>query len=151
MGIIKSSLLDTDQKVVLKDVQRHVYKPKIQHVDFMRIDEKAVITMQVPLHYINEDSCAGVKAGGIASKLQNDVEIRCLPSQLPEFIEVDVAAVGLDTALHLSDITLPAGVTFAGAKLDDAHDQPIFSVHKAKGSADASDSGDASDANNDSE
>ncbi len=81
------------------------------------------------------------------------MEIRCLPSQLPEFIEVDVAAVELDTALHLSDITLPAGVTFAGAKLDDAHDQPIFSVHKAKGSADADtdSTDDASDANNASE
>ena len=134
------------EKVVLKNVQRHVYKPKIQHVDFLRVDEKAELTMNVPLHFINEEKCAGVKAGGLASKLITDIEVRCLPSQLPEFIEVDVTDLEIESALHLSDITLPEGVSFTGAKLDDSHNQPIYSVHKPKGTADTDDEESSTDA-----
>ncbi len=134
------------EQVVLKDLQRHPYKPVIMHADFLRIKAKEKLNMNVPLHYINEDSAAGVKDGGIVSHLMNEVEIRCLPANLPEYIEVDVAELAIDSSLHLSDIKLPKGVEFA-VELDSEHDQPIVSIHKPRAAveADASEEDKAAD------
>ena len=99
------------QQVVLKDLQRHPYKPEILHIDFQRIDEKQKITMRVPIHFINEHLCIGVKTGGgVVSRIMTELEISCLPGDLPEYIDVDLADVNLGETIHLSDIVLPEGV-----------------------------------------
>lgn len=119
------------EKVVLKDVQRHAYKPKIEHVDFFRVKATEKLTMNVPLHFIGEEEAAGVKEGGVISKLMNDIEIKCLPANLPEYLEVDITDLALDSSLHISDIKLPSGVELSH-ELDEAHDHPIVSIHVPK-------------------
>ncbi|MDF1795628.1 MAG: 50S ribosomal protein L25/general stress protein Ctc [Coxiellaceae bacterium] len=119
------------EKVVLKDLQRHPYKPVIMHADFLRIKAKEKLNMNVPIHYMNEEEAPGVKEGGVASHLMTEVEIRCLPANLPEYIEVNVAELAIDSSLHLSDIKLPEGVEFATELTDDS-DQPIVSIHKPR-------------------
>jgi large subunit ribosomal protein L25 len=134
------------EKVVLKDLQRHPYKPVVMHADFLRINAKEKLTMQVPVHFINEEEAAGVKDGGVASHLMNEVEITCLPANLPEFVEVDVAGVALDSSLHLSDITLPKGVELTADLSDEQHNQAIFSIHKTRAGIEAdAESADAAD------
>ncbi len=113
--ILSLSVNDTTEKVVLKDLQRHPYRPQILHMDFLRIDENAPITMRVPVHFINEDRCVGVKqAGGVISHLMSEVEVVCLPKDLPEYLEVDLADVQVGTTIHLDDLVLPPGVEAAG-------------------------------------
>ena len=104
--------VDTEsERVVVKDLQRHPYKPEILHIDFLRIDEKQKITMRVPIHFINEYQCVGVRSGGgVVSRIMTELEISCLPGDLPEYIEVDLAKVNVGEAVHLSDIVLPEGV-----------------------------------------
>jgi large subunit ribosomal protein L25 len=119
-------------KVVLKDLQRHPYKTQVLHMDFLRVDESEKLTMRVPLHFINEDKCIGIKQqGGIASHLMTEVEITCLPRHLPEYLEVDVTEVRVETSLHLSDLKVPEGVEFVA--LVHGADQAVFSVHLPKG------------------
>jgi large subunit ribosomal protein L25 len=123
------------EQVVLKALQRHPAKNTPMHADFYRIDATHDIVMRVPLHFIHQDTAAGVKQqGGQLSIQVNDVEVRTLPANLPEFIEVDLSEVKLDQVLHLSDIKLPKGVKLTqlshGA---DSHDLPIASIHLPKG------------------
>src|SRR6056300_1092868 len=100
------------EKAVIKALQRHPAKPFILHADFLRIDEKQAINVKVPLHFINEEKCVGVKIGsGSIRKTLNEIEVSCLPGNLPEYIEVDMLEVDLGTTVHLSDITLPEGVS----------------------------------------
>jgi len=121
-------------KAVLRDLQRHPAKPTIMHADFQRINENEKLHMHVPLHFINEDVATGVKEqGGIIQHSAVEVEISCLPKDLPEYIEVDVAALELGNSLHLSDITLPEGVEVVALSHGDDHDQPIVSIHKTRG------------------
>ena len=99
------------ERVVVKDLQRHPYKPDILHIDFLRIDEKQKITMRVPIHFINEQQCVGVRSGGgQVSHILTELEISCLPRDLPEYIDVDLADVNVGESVHLSDIVLPEGV-----------------------------------------
>jgi large subunit ribosomal protein L25 len=135
------------EKVVLKALQRHPAKNTPMHADFYRIDAKHDIVMRVPLHFINQETAVGVKQqGGQLSIQVNDVEVRTLPSHLPEFIEVDLSTAVLDQVLHLSDIKLPKGVKLTqlshGA---DSHDLPIASIHLPKGTK-ADEAEDAEDA-----
>ncbi|MET0088566.1 MAG: 50S ribosomal protein L25/general stress protein Ctc [Candidatus Thiodiazotropha sp.] len=98
------------QTVVLKDLQRHPAKPFILHIDFQRVQADEKIRLHVPLHFINEATCPGIKTGGQASHVMTDMEITCLPKDLPEFIEVDLGSLELGAILHASQVTLPAGV-----------------------------------------
>ena len=117
------------QKTVLKDLQRHPFKPKIMHMDFLRVSATEKLTMQVPLHFKGEDVAPGVKiGGGEISHLMNEVEIQCLPADLPAFIEADLSAIELNQSLHLSELTLPKGVEIVGLAED--HDLPVASIHK---------------------
>ena len=121
------------QQAVLKDLQRHPVKNTPMHADFLRIDATHKLTMRVPLHFINQEACVGVKSeGGALSIMTSEVEIACLPSNLPEFIEVDLLAVHLGTTLHLSDIKLPVGVEIPKLTLGHDHEQPIANVHTPK-------------------
>lgn len=109
--ILTISVGDKNEKVVLKDLQRHPHKPFLLHIDFQRIDESAKLTMRVPFHFINEDRCVGVKqGGGVVSHIMTELEISCLPKDLPEYIEVDLAEVDVGETVHLSDLELPDGV-----------------------------------------
>ncbi len=140
--------LDVDgksQDVVLKDVQRHPAKTTILHLDFLRINKTTALTIRVPLHFINEDNCVGVKKeGGIISHTMSELEVQCLPKDLPEFIEVDVSELALGSTLHISDITLPKGVESVALSHGSDHDLPVAAVNKAKsGGSEADDDGDA--------
>ncbi len=124
--------LDVDgkkEKVVLRDLQRHPVRSQVVHMDFLRVSAKEALVMHVPLHFLNEESAPGVKAGGIVTHQVTDIEIKCLPADLPEFISVDLAKLEIDHAIHLSEIKLPKGVTFART-IDADHDVPVASIHK---------------------
>ena len=122
----------TNQQVILKDLQRHPFKPKVTHVDFMRIKAGEKLNTSVPLHFLNEESCPGAKAGGVISHAYTTVEIACLPKDLPEFLEVDVASLDMDQVLHLSDIKLPKGVELVELSHGEDHDQAIVTIHKGR-------------------
>ncbi len=122
----------TKQQVILKDLQRHPFKPKVTHMDFMRVSATQKLQTSVPLHYINEDICPGVKEGGVVNHSYTTVEVACLPKNLPEFIEVDMAEVEMGGILHLSDIKMPKGVEIVELTHGDDHDQAIVTIHKAR-------------------
>jgi large subunit ribosomal protein L25 len=99
------------EKVLLRDVQHHPFRQLILHVDFQRVDPNAKLHIKVPLHFINADLAPGVKlGGGIISHVLNEVDVSCLPADLPEFIEVDLANLGAGQSIHMADLTLPKGV-----------------------------------------
>lgn len=129
--ILSLKLGGKTEKVILKDMQRHPAKPFITHVDFLRVSAKEKFRTNVPLHFLHEDSCMGVKAGGVLSRLITDVEVSCLPADLPEYIEVDVAALEIGVSILLSGLTMPDGVeltSLAGG----ADDVPVVSVHSVQ-------------------
>ena len=129
-------------EVLVKDMQRHPYKPKIMHIDFQRVIAGEDVHTNVPLHFVNEEKSAAVKAGGIAEHHVTEIEVTCLPKNLPEFIEVDMAGVEMGQTLHLSDLTLPAGVSSVElAKNDEAHDLAVVTVKPAPKAADAEEDG----------
>lgn len=126
-------IINTDGKkeqVILRDVQRHPHKINVLHADFQRVDENKVLTMSLPIHFIGEEECAGVKTGGVISHLMNDVEVSCLPKDLPGSIELDLTHLGLNESLHLSDIELPEGVHITALMHDESHehDHAVVSV-----------------------
>ena len=96
-----------NEKVILKAVQRHPAKPRIAHIDFLRIRADQKLHMHVPFHFLGEENAPGLKEGGAFSHLMNDVEVVCLPADLPEFIEIDASNLLLDQSIHLSELKLP--------------------------------------------
>lgn len=98
------------EKVILKALQRHPAKPRIQHIDFLRVRADQKLHMHVPLHFIGEDQAPGLKEGGVFAHTLSDVEVSCLPADLPEFIEIDVSNMALNDTIHLSSLKLPEGV-----------------------------------------
>ena len=132
-SVLNVKVGDKSQAAILKDLQRHPSKPIIMHLDLQRIVEDEVIRMNVPLHFTGEDQAPGVKLdGGNVSHLMTDVEIVCLPKNLPEYLEVDISALKLDEMLHLSDIKLPDGVEIPQLQHGPDQDQAIVSVHVIK-------------------
>lgn len=124
----------TPEKAVLRDMQRHPVKKLPTHIDLQRVDESVKLTMRVPLHFLNEDTCHGVKEqGGEIHHDLSDVEVLCLPKHLPEFLSIDMAAVNLGDHVHLSDIKLPEGVTLV--QLAHGHDLAVANVHSVKAAA----------------
>ncbi len=125
------------EEVILRDLQRHPYKQLIMHADFLRIDQKKVIHVTVPIHCLNEESCHGVKMeGGLLNHLQSEIEIMCLPKNLPEYLELDVAELKLGESLHLSDIKMPEGVEIVALTHGEDHDTGVAAVHKTREVAD---------------
>jgi len=134
------------QQVVLKDLQRHPASDvKIMHADFLRVSANHALTMNVPLHFNGEEVAPGVKAGGLISHLMSEVEISCLPKNLPESIDVDVSKLAMDSTIHLSELVLPAGVTLTALshgqeeELEEgersSYDQAVVSIHAPRGPA----------------
>jgi len=116
------------ERVILKDVQRHPFKPRITHVDFQRVRADEKLHMHIPLHFSGAEEAPGVKdGGGIVSHIMSDVEVSCFPDDLPEHIKVDVSHMELNQILHLSDLKLPKGVEIVALSHND--DKPVVSVH----------------------
>lgn len=133
--ILKLKLNGQQHQVVLKHVQRHAYQPKILHVDFQRVCSTEKMNVTVPFHFLNEETSPGIKAGGIVSHHLTEIEINCLPSDLPEFINVDIGHLQVGEALHLSDLKLPSGVSLASlSELDERHNKTVVSIHLHRGS-----------------
>ena len=117
-----------EQQVVIKDLQRHPAKGFPMRADFQRIVKGQKINMNVPLHFAGREEAPGTKAGGVLSTLVTDVEIVCLPSQLPEYLEVDVSGMEIGDLFRLSDIKLPEGVIIFDLDMEDAHDRTIVNM-----------------------
>jgi large subunit ribosomal protein L25 len=116
------------QQVVVKSVERHPARPQIMHLDFQRVREDVEITLSVPIHFTGELESKGVKdQGGVVNHLLTDVEVRCLPRFLPEFLTLDVTALELNQIYHLSDIKAPEGVTLVA--LAGGHDHPVVAIN----------------------
>jgi large subunit ribosomal protein L25 len=124
------------QDVILKDLQRHPAKPVIYHLDLLRVSKTKKFTTRVPLHFINEETSKGVKVqGGMVSHSVTELEISCLPADLPEYIEVDLADVEIGQTVHISDLQLPKGVESVQLSHGHDHDLPVASINKPKGAA----------------
>ena len=112
-SILNVNVGSETEQAVLRDIQMHPYKPRIAHLDLLRVSATELLHIKVPLHFINQDTAPGVKQqGGIVSHLMTDVDITCLPKDLPEFLTVDMGNLSLNESVHLSDIPLPEGVQF---------------------------------------
>ena len=134
--IIELSIDGKTESVILKDLQRHPAKAIILHADFLRVDKKQKLTIKAPLHFINEESCIGVKMqGGVVSHSMTELEISCLPADLPEYIEVDMQDVEVDQIVHISDLKLPEGVESVALSHGSDHDLAIAAVHVPKRAA----------------
>jgi len=135
----------TQENAIIKDLQRHPFKPVLLHMDLQRVNMSEKIRVHVPLHFINEETSPGVREGGLVTHNMTETEVSCLPKDLPEFLEVDLSGLTLDGIVHLSDIKLPAGVEIVELTHGEGHDQPIASIHMPRaakeGSADAGDTG----------
>ncbi len=131
--IIKLNVNGKNEDVLLKDLQRHPSRPVILHADFLRIDKSKKVTLRIPLHFINEAVCVGVKSGGgVINHSMTDLEIRCLPADIPEFIEVDMANIQLGGIVHISSLKLPKGVESVQLSHGADHDLAVASVNTPK-------------------
>lgn len=132
-AILDLSLEGSVQKVLLRDMQRHPFKPTIMHIDFQRISENEAIRVSVPLHFLNQDTSPAGKISGVLIMHElNDVEISCLPRDLPEFIEVDLSNLSEGDVLHLSDLKLPNGVEIPELRLGKEHDVAVVIARQIK-------------------
>ena len=126
--------MDNDEdQAIIKDLQRHPSKPYILHMDLQRVSATEAIRVQVPLHFINEEKCPGVKAGGVITHNLTEVEVSCLPKHLPEFIELDLGGLELEGTVHLTDLKLPEGVELVELMHGEGHDQPVVGIHMPRG------------------
>jgi large subunit ribosomal protein L25 len=128
-NILTLKLDGKDEKVILRDLHRHPYKRLLLHVDFQRVSSTDVITMRVPLHFINQDICPGTKQGGIVNHQAMEIEVKCKAKDLPESIEIDLANLQLNDSIHLSGLKLPAGVEIVELSHGKEHDVTVVSVH----------------------
>ena len=142
-SVLNIQVGEKSQAAILKDVQRHPSKPLVMHLDFQRIVEDQEIRMNVPLHFVNEETAPGVKAGGQVSHTMTDIEIICAAKDLPEFIEIDMGAMELGDVVHMSELKMPAGVELVALTHGDIaeHDTAVVSIHTARGTADESEEG----------
>ncbi|EDN66239.1 Ribosomal protein L25 [Beggiatoa sp. PS] len=133
--ILTVNIDDQPEQAVLKDLHRHPYRPTILHLDFQRVSEAQKLYREVPLHFINESKSVGVKlGGGLVSHHLAEVEIRCFPKDLPEFIEVDLTEINLNDTVHLSDLVLSEGVEIVALISKDAsRNLPVASVNLPRG------------------
>lgn len=134
-SILSLKLDGNAQQVLLRDVQMHPFRPMVLHLDFQRVSQKEKIHVKVPLHFINADIAPGVKlTGGTVTHILNEVEVSCLPKDLPEFIEVDLAQLASGHSIHLSELKAPGGVEF----VDLAHgdDKPVATILAPRGGSD---------------
>jgi large subunit ribosomal protein L25 len=128
--IINIKVGEVSQAAILKDVQRHPAKNAVIHVDLQRVMENEKIRIAIPLHFKGESVAPGVKKGGVVSHLRNEVEVSCLPKDLPEFVDVDLSGLELNQMLYLADLKVPEGVEIL--ELTHGRNSPVVSVHHAR-------------------
>jgi large subunit ribosomal protein L25 len=131
--IITIKAAGDEAQAIIKDLQRHPAKDRILHADFFRVRMDQEITVEVPLHFINEELCPGVRlhSGQVAHNLTS-IEISCLPGKLPEYIEVDIEKLEIGGSIHMSEIVLPQGVTITALQQGEDHDQVVVSVYEQR-------------------
>ena len=141
-SLITLNIEGTEETVILRDLHRHPYKTIIMHADFQRVNAKEELTVTIPLHFINEDIAPGIKiGGGMVSHIMTDIEISCLPKNIPEFIEIDVAELELHSSIHLSNVVFPEGVQSTllyvaeGAEESEHGSLPVVSIIETRGAA----------------
>lgn len=133
-ALVQLHVGDDLQRAILRDVQMHPYKQQIMHLDFQRVSRKDTITMNIPLHFKGEDIAPGVKVeNGVMTHNMTSLDITCLGSDLPEYIEVDVSALSTGDSVYLSDVTLPKDVELSASYSDDDMELPVASVLALKG------------------
>ena len=131
-NVIKLTLGEETIDVILKDLQRDPRKSNITHMDFFAVDKNKAVIVNVPIMFINEETCVGVKmGGGMISHIQSELEVSCLPKDIPENITVDIAELEIGHSVHLSEIKMPANVVLA-TPVDDEHDSPVVSCYEPK-------------------
>ena len=132
--VLNVSIDGKSEQAVVRDLQRNPADERVQHVDFQRVRADVAITVSVPLHFINEESCVGVKMqGGTLTRTLTEVEVSCLPANLPEYIEVDMAGVESGTSVHLSDLNIGEDVTIIALTLGEDRNIPVASVTAKRG------------------
>jgi large subunit ribosomal protein L25 len=128
--ILNLQVGDQTQAAILKDVQRHPYKNAIVHIDFQRVEDNQKIRISIPLHFVGAAVSPGVKSqGGLVSHMRNEVEVSCLPKDLPEFIEVDLSGLSLNESIHLSQLKIPDGVELLALAKEDA---AVVAIHSPR-------------------
>ena len=132
-SIISLSIDGKAEDTIIKDIQRHPAKQIILHMDFLRVSKTTKLQTRVPLNFINEDTCVGVKlGGGLIAHTMTDIEVSCLPKDLPESIDVDMAEIDVGQIVHLSDLTLPDGVESVSLSQGADYDLTVATVNKQK-------------------
>jgi large subunit ribosomal protein L25 len=132
--VLSSRVGKSKQKAILKDLQRHPAKNRVMHADFMRVSDDVAIKVHVPVHFLNEDECYGVKTeGGMVQHSATDIEVLCLPGNMPEYLEVDMIELKVGEIIHISDIKLPEGVESVALSHGEEYDLAIASVLAPKG------------------
>jgi large subunit ribosomal protein L25 len=128
--ILSLKVGDETQAAILKDVQRHPFKNAVTHIDFQRVEENEKIRINIPLHFKGEAVSPGVKSqGGLVSHMRTEVEVTCLPKDLPEFIEVDLSGLSLNESIHLSELKIPDGVQLVDLAKEDA---AVVAIHSPR-------------------
>ena len=131
--ILSINISGEEQNVILKELQRHPATQRVLHADLQRVDPDTKISISVPVRFLNEDNCMGVKMhGGAISRLINNIDITCLASNLPEYLEVDVADLDVGDSIFLSALNLPDGVEIPSLSLGEDRDQAVVSITEAK-------------------
>jgi large subunit ribosomal protein L25 len=127
--ILTLNLNGGSERVILRDLQRHPGNALVTHMDLQRVSEDEEIRVRVPLHFEGEETAPGVRLErGVVSHMLTEVEVSCLPKDLPEFIEVDISALHLNDALHLSDLKVPEGVELVELSYGEEHDTAVVSI-----------------------
>ncbi|NOZ37679.1 MAG: 50S ribosomal protein L25/general stress protein Ctc [Gammaproteobacteria bacterium] len=134
--ILTVKLGQNEEQAILKDLQRHPSKPVIMHMDLQRVSANEKIRVHVPLHFINEESAPGVKEGGLVSHNLTEIEIACLPKDLPEYVEVDLGELELDASIHMSELSLSEGSEAVELTHGEGHDPAIVAIHMPRGAKD---------------
>ena len=153
-SIISLSIDGKAEDTIIKDIQRHPAKQVILHLDFLRVSKTTKLQTRVPLNFLNEDICIGVKmSGGLIAHTMTDIEVSCLPKDLPESIDVDMEQIDVGQIVHLSDIKMPSGVESVSLSQGAEYDLTVATVNKQKAAdiEEALDSDEADDDNAESE
>ncbi|HKL78732.1 MAG TPA: 50S ribosomal protein L25/general stress protein Ctc [Gammaproteobacteria bacterium] len=129
-SLISIEGLNERQDVLVREVQMHPYKPKPMHVDLQRVRADQKLSLNVPLHVVNEEKAPGVLQGGTISHLMTEVEVTCLPANIPDYLEVDAGSLEIGDTVHLSELTAPSGVEI---NVDEDTDQAVVNVTGVQG------------------
>ncbi len=128
--ILNLKVGDQTQAAILKDVQRHPFKNAVVHVDFQRVEDNQKIRISIPLHFVGAAVSPGVKTqGGLVSHMRTELEVTCLPKDLPEFIEVDLSGLSLNESIHMSQLKIPDGVELVALAKEDA---AVVAIHSPR-------------------